>query len=117
MIKKLTIAVSALFFAGTTYAGAGHHHHADTLFGTTKVLIGIDILNDLEIKPLLKDEALGVAYAELDSVDLIEVHDVAHEYGRCGGYTIVKEESDTAAINNFSYLRKMKDKNLSLIHI
>jgi len=106
-----TLLIFSTLLCSSAFADSAHQHHTDNLFGPSKVIIGLDILNDLGVKPMFKDAQLGIGFAELDAVDMIMVHDLAHEYGRCGGYELIPEGETQGVKASFGYLKEMSLKN------
>lgn len=109
MFKKGLIALITLLTVG---AHAHSHTHTNNFVGSSTVILGLDILAEVGVTPLLRDEELGIGYAELDASDLSKVQNLAHDYNRCGGFEIVEKDIN-AAQESFNFLHKMNLKNLN----
>ncbi len=103
-MKALTLAFSAL---SLVYTSTG----ASSVM-TTPVLSDIKLLEKAGIPMIARDEATGVAYAELTPKQEKQVAEQAHEWRRCGGYEALPKRPEKAGIIElFAGLRAQDARN------
>lgn len=114
MFKKGLIVLASLLLAVVSNAGSHTHSHGhshiNNFMDNTTVILGLDILSEVGVTPILKDEELGIGYVELDAIDLMKVQELAHDYNRCGGFEIVESDVN-AAQQSFNFLHEMNLRN------
>lgn len=84
---------SLVLLAVSLLSCSGWSHTAGTYSPLVHALVDLDLIQALELRPLVTNENANVGYVMLTEKDQARLADLNHQMGRCGGFEAVQTSS------------------------